>query len=209
MTRTLTNDTKTELTESEVEIVFFVEIDFRSGPFRAWSGLGIKSWNGETWLGAGNLLEISPMAETTEIKATGIIITMSGLNSAMVSLALTDAEQNRFVRCYMGFLNPDKTVIVDPYLFFSGLVNFVKIEQDGDVSKVILTAENDLIQLQRPRIRRYTHEDQQIEFPADLGFEHINEIQEWSGFWGSPNIAVPARSDNLVPPEPNREDEQQ
>jgi hypothetical protein len=44
-----------------------------------------------------------------------------------------------------------------------------------------------------PANRRYTQEDQQRDYPGDLGFQFVNSIQESQIFWGP----GPGTSNNL------------
>ena len=69
------------------------------------------------------------------------------------------------------------------------------IDEGGRTATISVNAENDLIQLQRPRIRRYTDQDLQGEFDGDLGLIHIAALQEWNGFWGGGEAAGDGRSD--------------
>ena len=48
--------------------------------------------------------------------------------------------------------------------------------------------------LKRSRERRYTHDDQQIDFPGDLGFEFVPKLQELNLVWGGQNVPVSAPS---------------
>jgi hypothetical protein len=49
-----------------------------------------------------------------------------------------------------------------------------------------------MIDLQRPRERRYTHEDQQIDHPGDMGFEYVSQLQELNLAWGKATATVPS-----------------
>ncbi len=180
----LTSGTSDELSAQQVNLAFFVEIEFSSGVINLWSGIGDISWDTKTWTGAGNLLMITPARETTGVTATGLTISLTGVDPAFISLALIEARQNKPVSCWFGFLDSSGVVIVDPYKFFTGLFNYIVINEGEKSAIITVTAENDLIKLQKPRIRRYTDQDQQAEFDGDLGFKHISALQEWNGYWG-------------------------
>jgi hypothetical protein len=47
-----------------------------------------------------------------------------------------------------------------------------------------LTAESRLIDLERSRERRYTSEDQKIDYPNDKGLEFIADLQDKEIVWG-------------------------
>jgi hypothetical protein len=54
-----------------------------------------------------------------------------------------------------------------------------------------MTAENKLVDFRRPREVRYTHQEQQNLYPADLGLEFVNAIQEKQIYWGNAKLAAP------------------
>ncbi len=191
----LESGTLGQLDQQQVNLVFFVEIGFKSGDINLWSGVGDISFDSKTWTGAGQLLMIQPARETTGVVATGLTITLTGIDPTFLALALVEAQQNRPVTCLFGFLDSSGAIITDPYQFFSGLVNFMTIDEGGRTATISVNAENDLIQLQRPRIRRYTDQDLQGEFDGDLGLIHIAALQEWNGFWGGGEAAGDGRSD--------------
>ena len=125
----LTSGFSTELSEIQVDIVFFVEISFKNGLINIWSGVGDISWDSKTWTGMGQLLGIAPAKETTGVVATGLQISLTGVDPTFIALALVEAQQNRPVRCYFGFLDSSGAVITDPYQFFSGVVNYMMINE--------------------------------------------------------------------------------
>jgi hypothetical protein len=58
------------------------------------------------------------------------------------------------------------------------------IEDSGDTANIGLTAESRLIDLERSRERRYTSEDQKIDYPNDKGLEFIADLQDKEIVWG-------------------------
>jgi len=53
------------------------------------------------------------------------------------------------------------------------------------LATIELKIESKMVDLRKPRIRRYTHADQQSRFPTDKIFEFVDRIQteslEWKG----------------------------
>lgn len=206
MARDLISGTLSELDKQQVNPVFFVEAEFSTGFLRLWTGVNNISWDGKTWTGAGQLLNIEPARETTNISATGIRISLNGLDAGIVSSALNAARQNKPVNAYIGFLDASGNIRIDPYKFFSGLVDILVIEETGETSIITLQAESRLISLNRVKERRYTDQDQRLGLvgfdfsgessgsdPTDLGFEHVVAIQEWAGQWGGGPIPLTER----------------
>jgi hypothetical protein len=186
MSRDLTSAVQAELLKMKVKPVIFVEAVFTSGTLRVWSGIGTISWNGQTWTGVGNLGGISPISEGTEPHADGIELSLSGIPSDLVTKALGECRPNAPVKLWFGFLDEAEAVIADPYQSFGGRMDVPSVEEGGETSTIKLRVENRLVDLGKARERRYTHEDQQIDYPGDLGFEYVAGLQEWNGVWGKP-----------------------
>jgi hypothetical protein len=160
-----------------------VELLFDSGAVRLWTGLTPLVVGGVTYTGAGSLLAVSAVEETSEIAARGANMTLSGIPSEIISLALNEDYQGRTAKIYFGLLNvtsgaPEMCEI------FSGLMDQMNIEDTGTTLTVELTVENRLIDLERARIRRYTSEDQKRVYPDDLGLDFVNDLQDKEIIWG-------------------------
>ena len=60
----------------------------------------------------------------------------------------------------------------------------MKIDEGPETATIALNLENRLIVLDRAKERRYTHEDQQLSFAGDLGFEFVPDLQDKEIIWG-------------------------
>jgi hypothetical protein len=112
--------------------------------------------------------------------AKGATLTMSGIPSSFLSLALQEPYQGRECRIYFGITSsPSDYVEV-----FSGELDQMNIEEQADSATISVTAENVLIKLERPVVRRFTNEDQKSRFPNDRGLEYVASLQDKEIFWG-------------------------
>lgn len=75
-------------------------------------------------------------------------------------------------------------LLEDPFLCFSGRADKPQIVPDPNNAIVGVAYESRLIDAGRRRERRYTTEDQQIDYPADLGFEYVPSLQDTVLTWG-------------------------
>lgn len=188
--RNLTAGMVTEVTAPKLYPVIFYEGEFASSTVRLFSGIGSISWNGQTWLGGGELLSISPISEKSEISAEGFSVTLSGMPADKISLALQSLRQGKPGKLWLGMLNgATGAVIADPYLLQRGKLDIAPIEDNGETCTISVQYESRLIDLERARERRYTHEDQQLDFPGDLGFEFVPALQDMQLNWGGPGAA--------------------
>ena len=205
MSRELSTEFIGELTKDVVYPFFAVEIDFASGPLYLWTGYGNLIANGNTYLGAGQLINISSVQETTEMEAKGATITMSGIPSSFLALALSEPYQGRECRIYFGLWLSDKEItteadqiITTEDLFnflvedessffaeiFSGELDQMNVSEDANTSVISVTAENILIKLERPVVRRFTNQDQKSRYPNDKGLSFVASLQNKEIFWG-------------------------
>lgn len=197
MARALTSGVIAQLTSGRVRPAVFVSIVFTSGTSFFWTGVGPKVWNSQTWTGVGNLGEISQIQETTDVAAVGITLALNGIPSGLVNQALGECRQGNAVKVWFGFLDAADAVIADPYQSFAGRMDVPTIADGADTATISITVENRLIDLQRSRERRYTHEDQQLDFPGDLGFQYVASLQQWNGVWGQ-GSPLPGPASNYV-----------
>jgi hypothetical protein len=183
MARDLTAGVITQLQAASVEVGILFEGEFASGWVRLWSGIGTLSWDSKTWTGTGNLLGISGIDETAEVRASGMTVSLSGVPSDLLSAALGDARSGRIGRVYLAFFSGG-SIVADPILQFEGRLDVPAIEDGPETATISISYESELIDLERARERRYTPEDQAIDFPGDLGFDYVASLQDAQITWG-------------------------
>lgn len=173
MARALTPAIVDELTKGLIYPAFFVRIEFLSGPQYLWSGIGPITWNGQTWQGVGWLGEITPMTEDTSIEAVGCTLGLSGIPSSLAGQVLTECRQGKPVEVWFGCLTEAGVPIVDPYKALAGRMDVPTIEDGAETCTASITVEGRLIDLNRSRERRYTHEDQQLDYGKPVAIASI------------------------------------
>ena len=125
MARTLGTDFQAQLDSTQLEPFYAVSVDF-STPLRLWTGYSNIFIVSNTFFGSGNLLSISAIDETAEIRATGAKVTLSGMESSLISSALTEDVQGTLVKIFFGVTTTtdNQTVVVDtPYQLFEGFLD--------------------------------------------------------------------------------------
>lgn len=185
MARDLTSGFITEIDSSALRPALFASFAYDSGTIYAWTGVGSKVMNGNTYQGLGNLVSVGAVEESQVLKATGIQLSLNGVNSANISLALSEPYQGRRVEIYYAVLDASLNIIADPYLFFAGKMDVMEINdnpQSGSAT-ILMTVENELISLFRARNRYYSAEDQKIVYPNDTGLDYISTIQDVEIVW--------------------------
>lgn len=183
MSRSLTASMLAGIQAAEVRPILLFEGQFDSGFVRFWTGFGTLTWSGREWVGAGNLIGISEVEENAELVATGVTVTLSGVEPALVSAAIGEARQNMPGRIWFGLLNEAGAVVGDPYLAFSGRMDVPEITNAADTCVIALSYESILGDLLRPREIRFTDEAQKALYPGDRGFEYVTKIQDKEIAW--------------------------
>ena len=290
---------------TELTPVLLVEAGFDSGAVNLWTGNGSISYAGVTYTGAANLLNVQRTAESLELRANNFDITLSGIDSSILSIALSEAYTGRPIVVKNAFIapQPDQSttftvkvdtgagggnkyfieeletpvidlkygntyifdlsdsslaaggshpfrlsttsdgthnsgtqyttgwtmtgsvgtagakatfvapasgsfpatlyyycanhsgmggtveasgdiIVSDPYTIFDGFMDVMKVEDSGETATVNVSCESSLIALERAKTRRYTPEDQAIDYPNDKGFEYVAALQDDEIIWG-------------------------
>ena len=209
MSRDITDSVLSALSDDVIYPFYATELMFDSETLRLWTGEGTLVFDGKTWVGVSTLLGIDAVEETSEIVARGATMTLSGVPSEVLSLALSEPYQGRICTIYFGtftkgyvlaedtayILQEDGSKIeledakTDLTQIFSGYMDQMNISEGADSSSITLLVENRLIDLERPRTSRYTSAYQKSLFPDDKGLDFIESLQDQEIFWGraSPN----------------------
>tara|TARA_R110000823_G_scaffold304025_2_gene425543 strand:- start:1367 stop:1999 length:633 start_codon:yes stop_codon:yes gene_type:complete len=194
MSRTLTSGMTAVTTADIVRPVYFVRMVFDSGEspnvLNLWNGTGNLSYGGNTYTGTGDLLSISQITETSDISATGINVSLTGVKTSLISLAKNHEYQGRPLSVSLGAFDASGDLIADPVVIFSGFMDTMTISESGAFSTISISVENKLVAFERTKVRRYTAEDQKIDHPTDKGFEFVTAIVQKEIIWGRPNSAT-------------------
>jgi len=183
MARTLTSATESALASSQVRALMFVLMDFPSGFLRVNNSAQSFSWSGFDWLGVGRLGSIDAVSEGIGLESRGLSFRISGVPQENVAVALGQQYQGRDCKVWLAPLSESYAIIADPVLVFHGRMDVMDIEL-GETATITVTAESRLADWDRPRVRRYNHEDQQIDYPGDKGFEFVAQMAEKELKWG-------------------------
>jgi len=182
-------DISARLANDTQNIAYAVSAEFDSGTLNLWTGIGdFTGSDSITYTGAGELLNISNIEENNELASTNLTVTISGLNSDIVTYATTEDYQNRPITLKLFFFHPDTADEVQNLILFKGRMDTLTVN-DGDTFSVIISAENKLIDLTRPKNLYFTPETQEFLYSGDKGLEFVPKIQEQRLNWGGTNSA--------------------
>jgi hypothetical protein len=182
MPRGLSPDFINALTAEEVKPFYAAQLELDGGPIRLWTGYGDATINGNTFIGAGNLLGFSGFEEVNDLSAKAITITLDGLDETVLSLSLSTPIRNRKVRVYFGVIASDGTF--HSVEIFTGRANRIPFEDNGETGTVQLEVDNKLVLLEKAPNWRYTHESHQARHPGDTFFSYVADLQDKELVWG-------------------------
>jgi len=183
MSRDITTEMQAVATDDVVRPFFMVDLYFATN-LRLWTGLGTLIHGSKDYIGTGDLLNISSFEENSELSAVGVTLQLNGVKTTLVQKARDEYYQGKVATIKLGAFDETGSIISDPVTVFSGFMDIMTINEGAETSTITLTLENKLLQLERANERRYTNEDQQLDYPGDKGFEFVNSLQDKEIIWG-------------------------
>jgi len=183
--RVMTPEFQAAIASKNYQPILLIEGFFDSKTLRYWTGYGDLVWSGNTFIGSGQVIGLSDVTETNAVESNSVTFMLNGIPSTNLSFALTENYQNRVVKYWLGLLS-NGALIADPVALFVGRADSMTIRDNGETADIALKAEGHLADLLRPRERRYTHEDQKIDYPSDLGLEFIKSMMGRTYRFGPP-----------------------
>jgi hypothetical protein len=186
MARDLSANMVTQVTAAALTPIYLMQLTLPSGSLRFWNGIGDIDFDGNTYTGSANLITFSEITESQSIEANGVKFTLNGISSSIISTVLDSNNelQRGTVDLWMACLDSDGNIITSPFKLFSGNVDTSDIEEAGEVANISISAESKLIALKRTRVRRYTPEDQKLEYAGDKFFDFVASLQDKNLEWG-------------------------
>jgi hypothetical protein len=168
----------------EQALFFALKAEFDTDDILLWSGTDDLVIASETYTGAGNLLSISNTEDNLELKSNGLVITLSGMDTTIVNYALTENYQNRPLTLFMGYVMGGTNEVAGTLTLFKGRMTNLVIGDTPEGSTVTISAENRLVDLDRPSNLRYTKESQNFLHSGDTGFNRVASLQDKQINWG-------------------------
>jgi len=190
MARTIPSSLTAVLGNSEIEPYYAVDLDFPSGNLRLWTGFGNRTINSNTFTGSGDVMRIDGLEEAADLSSRGTTLTFSGVPSNLVTYALTEEYQGHLCQIFWGIKSVSDVVEV-----FSGYMDKMTIQDDGDAATIQLTVESRLITLERANVRRYTQASHDAVIATegysnttDTFFKWVTRLQDKQIPWGRSNV---------------------
>lgn len=183
MSRGLSAALLAELASPSPRLALLVSVEWTDATHYMHSGVGPLSWDGHEWLGMGDFGGVEPLAESANAAAMSLRLSLSGINAGDLAGALADDAQGGDVSIWLAAIDDAGQVVEDPAGPWGGSIDMTEGEI-GETGTIVITVESELAAWGRPRIRRYTDQDQQAVFPGDRGLEFVSQTTERQIVWG-------------------------
>ena len=183
--RDLTTGMVTAVDSSNIRPVLMVSIALASHTAYCFSGVGQIVWQGNTYLGAGDLGKISDLTETTSQTAQGASFSLSGIDKTLLGESLSEIKIGRPITVYLGMVTSIGQLVPDPYLIFRGRIDKPTVTTGTTQCTISLAAESRFNDQKRAQVSRYTSEDQKRNYPNDTGFDFVPALADSAFQWGS------------------------
>lgn len=169
----------------------FVYFDHPEGEIRVWSGIGERTWLGETWSGIGGLGRVGGVEYTGELREHEVTIELSRVDMTLLGLASTGI-QGRTVTVFLRWEKLDGRFFDDYLTMWKGLADYAvssEAQRSGSVQTATLQiiCRSPLADWRNAAGVAYTNEEQQVLYPGDTGFDRIPDLvnKEFEGWAAS------------------------
>jgi hypothetical protein len=141
----------------------------------------------QTFIGAGNMIGISDVENSTEIKYPSLSLSLSGLPADILQNDLYDAVLNENyqgnpITLYMGSIDDNGKPSM--MVAYKGNIDVMGIDNNGNSIDITVTVKNRLQTLLRNKNIRYTEQRQLADFPGDTSLQYVTDLQDLEIEWG-------------------------
>lgn len=106
---------------------------------------------------------------------------LSGIPRDAIATALAESYQNRPATVWLVLFDDDWAPI-DPVVIFRGRIDQMIIEL-GATARVTVTLSSRLLDWERPRLKRYSDEEQQRDHTGDVGLQYASAVETFDITW--------------------------
>lgn len=169
-----------------------LEMDFLSGTQRATNWSVTLTSGGNTYLGLGNIIDISPTGESEDTKSDLVTVQISIVNTAMLASLIGPANEWRglAVRIYLQLFDTNFQPAGAKALRWAGKMDKVAVPRKsnrlagGPTGKIeISCSRNGLSRMRNDDGLRLTHAQQIQRFPGDNGLEYVATLVDKPTPW--------------------------
>ena len=185
---------ETEAAKAQQRVGILCSLDFSSGFVRATNRAHDVPFSGDTYQGIGQLGSIDTVHEDAELRPYALKISISGVDNALLSKALTEDYHGRTVLLYVGWFRDDDTLVANPQRVFKGFMDYMAVTLGDRTGVISIVCENEWARWSTPKPLLYAHETQQVYYPGDLIFNQVPYLKNKTVRWGGSRVSIPTPS---------------
>lgn len=180
-----TTEQVAELAKPVTRTVYFVEFRFSTGTARLSTMNQPITWGGQEWAGVGTIGTISAVEESDSLTSRPMNFTINAAQPSWMALAVgaVEAYRGRAAKVYMCPLNESFQLVGAPVLCWSGVMDMVSVDINGEQGSITLKCETSAYGLKRRPAFRLNAAQQKKEHPTDTGFDYLNDLISNPAVW--------------------------
>lgn len=181
--------------------LWFIHLDFAIDPLYACTANRSYLYDGNSYLGVGEIQGISNIPEGADIAARPITIIAAGTDSWITTPIQNRTNyKGRAAAIYKGYLDANLDLIDDPEPKWFGRMDVGSMTWDAGSFTAQMTCEPLQSRLLRANISRYSDEDHQLRHPGDKFFEFLPQMAEKDVIWGGNRVSPGIGGGQAAPP---------
>lgn len=182
MSRPIGAENTAHVEGSATRAISLVKFEFDT-PVYVHSGIGNLPFDGNTYLGAGELVGVDGLEESEDISPMQLDLTLNYVPSQHITEAMDAGNYGDVVTVYKGYKNSAGQLVGTPTVRWVGFFEHSNVKL-GKVNAVTVSCQHELTILDEKPGRRWTDEDQQAEFSGDTGFSFAADMPNRKLLWG-------------------------
>ena len=141
------------------------------------------------WEGIGSFGGLGDVEETTEISNISVSMFLSGIPAELAQHAQDQDYYRRPATIFFGVMNTALGALIGgvPTVIWSGYIDVMELAFSGDSFTILLEAESEDADFERPNGTLYSNTQQQNDFPGDRAYDLLELMENISLLWPGGN----------------------
>lgn len=178
----LSQEFREGLADPAVAKTLLAAITQPDGVSHLWTGAGSVLWQGEEYLGLGDLCDVSEIVDDDQVAVSDLVFTLSGVDPAQLQLLQSNVK-GQTARLWFALVRRDLTIIPSPVALRVARLDVMTQKIETSLSATItVVSQADLWKSDQPNRAAFTTQEQQsLGYGDDTGFDLIGTSS--TGSW--------------------------
>jgi hypothetical protein len=163
-------------------LALLAEIDHPDSIVRVWTGIGTLRYDGQDWTGLGVLGRVRGASESSSLSIKQVTFELSGVPPESTQF-LSARVRNREAQVWLAVVDHGK-VYIEPHLVIWAKMDYQRLKvDDSGLARIEIIANVGFWNIERATNRTWTHEEQQSDYPGDVGLSLLPELTDKESNW--------------------------